>query len=280
MPDRVIGAGLRFLHYGILDSNGRLIGNTADGATAGDTTGEGLRRLEGAQTFPTQTPQPENVVISGDDAPLVSFTFAAEELANGVIAMAARDYDFEAVVTGTKNRTVGPLQYIGQDATSSGNVTVSLLGQRVAKEWTPAARGVAKWEWVLITRAEVTPLGSEIAQRTGSPYNYYYTASKGDSPLTGLTFTVSNEGYTQTTILTGRGDNPVYWHSFVGNNSVTDFALPFAPAAGTSLYVAVNGVLQTVTTDYTITGTSLSFTSAPATDARIVVVFETDEENL
>lgn len=278
--NRAIGAGLRFLHFGILDSSGRLVGNTTTGAVAGNATGEGMRRLEGAQAFPLQTPEPENVVITGDDRPLVSFLFDAEELANGVIAMATQDLDFEAQVTGSKLYDDGTLKYVGQDNSSSSSVTAAFLVQRVAKAWYPGARGVAKWEWRLVTRAEVRPLGSEVEQRTGSPYNYYFTTSKGDSPLTGVTYTVSDNGYTQTTIVKGTSDNPVYWHAWTGNNSQQVFTLPFAVAAGKSMLVAVNGVQQTVTSDYTISNTTLTFVGTPANNARIVAVWETDAANL
>lgn len=58
--------------------------------------------------------------------------------------------------------------------------------------------------------------------------------------------------------------------TFTGDNSTVDFTINSGRAVDDVL-VYVNGFLLTPTTDYTISGTTLTFVTAPATSAEIVV---------
>lgn len=58
--------------------------------------------------------------------------------------------------------------------------------------------------------------------------------------------------------------------STVGDGSNTDFTVTQGSTVDKVL-VTVNGVAQAPTTDYTISGTTLSFTTAPANDDDIVI---------
>ena len=57
--------------------------------------------------------------------------------------------------------------------------------------------------------------------------------------------------------------------SFTGDNSTTAFTITTAPAAADDLLVTINGLIQRPTTDYTVSGTTLTFTSVPFTGANI-----------
>ena len=69
--------------------------------------------------------------------------------------------------------------------------------------------------------------------------------------------------------------------TFTGNSILTTFAYAAGPAllyteGGTSIYalnVSVDGVRQTLGTDYTATATNVVFTDPPATGAKIAVVY-------
>jgi hypothetical protein len=58
--------------------------------------------------------------------------------------------------------------------------------------------------------------------------------------------------------------------TFTGDNSTVDFTITSGRAVDDVL-VYVNGFILTPTTDYTISGTTLTFVTAPATSAEIVV---------
>lgn len=60
-----------------------------------------------------------------------------------------------------------------------------------------------------------------------------------------------------------KGDPRIYEISATGNGSSTTFPLPVAPISGADVFVWVNGVIQP-STNYTISGTSLIFNTAPA----------------
>jgi hypothetical protein len=66
---------------------------------------------------------------------------------------------------------------------------------------------------------------------------------------------------------------PFITDTFTGTGSQTAFLnLSFAPAATSSIAVFVNGSYQTPTSDYTVSGTTLNFSVAPALSANIVVL--------
>lgn len=59
---------------------------------------------------------------------------------------------------------------------------------------------------------------------------------------------------------------------FTGDNTTVNFTLSIAPASPTSILVSVNGIIQKHVTNYTISGTTLTFTGAPATGANVRVL--------
>jgi hypothetical protein len=66
---------------------------------------------------------------------------------------------------------------------------------------------------------------------------------------------------------------PFITDTYTGTGSQTAFLnLSFAPAATSSIAVYVNGSYQTPTTDYTVSGTTLNFVSAPAVGVSNIVV--------
>ena len=61
--------------------------------------------------------------------------------------------------------------------------------------------------------------------------------------------------------------------NFTGNGSATTFTLTDTPYSANSILVTVDGIVQTATTNYTVSGTTLSFgSSAPDSGAVITVV--------
>lgn len=60
--------------------------------------------------------------------------------------------------------------------------------------------------------------------------------------------------------------------TFTGTGSQVNFTMSIAPSAATQISVYVNGVYQTSPTNYTTSGTTLTFTSAPPNGIGITVV--------
>lgn len=60
------------------------------------------------------------------------------------------------------------------------------------------------------------------------------------------------------------------------NDSNTSYTLSYAPTTAKMALVIINGLINYVTTHYTLTGTALSFVTAPSTGDRIIVIYVTD----
>ena len=58
-----------------------------------------------------------------------------------------------------------------------------------------------------------------------------------------------------------------------GNGSTTIYTLTNAPASTSEARVFLDGILQILTTDYTISGTTLTFVTAPALGQNITVLY-------
>jgi hypothetical protein len=59
--------------------------------------------------------------------------------------------------------------------------------------------------------------------------------------------------------------------NYTANGSATSFALSETPASANTLMVAVNGILQTSPNNYTVSGSTITFTSAPAVNANVSI---------
>jgi hypothetical protein len=73
----------------------------------------------------------------------------------------------------------------------------------------------------------------------------------------------------------GNGPNLVQFSRdlFTGNASTTSFSLSFNPGGANGILVEINGVYQTPTLNYTVSGQTLTFTSAPPNGAVISIVY-------
>jgi hypothetical protein len=275
-----IGAGARYTFYGVRDSSGFLIGNTASGATAGVQAGEGMLRLDGGQVIPTSIPENENQTAIGDDEALVSFDFSAATLAQGTIEVAVRDNVFEALVQGTEVQTIGDLSVgvLGpQDQTFRDMV---IMAQRRSKKWTAGVKGVKAWEIAFILAPTITPLYNDFNTRQINPYRYSYTTSKTDRKTWGATFTDALNGTTAGSIIVIDSDNPLHVMAWRGNNSQQDFTFDFTPKSSAKIHIYDEGVKQTLTTDYTVSGSTVTFVGTPSSGARLNALYEVDAADL
>lgn len=278
-----IGAGFRYIFYGVADSNGYLQGNSSTPATSG--TIQPLLRLRGARTFPVSVPERDRVVASGDDEPLAVFTFASEELPSGVMAVAVRDLDFEALTQGTVAETIGDLKAGSLAAAGESGETMMLLLMREAKKYEGAVKGVGAWEILLIPSAEVTPLGAEWEQRTFSPYNYGVALSKSARAIYGATYTEGLRGTTEMAIEPIFSDNPIMIEGGYGDGSTVAYNLSYEPVAANNskIHVYLNGVRKTYgagAPGFTVSGQTLTFGTAPGNGVHIGIMYEVDATDL
>lgn len=271
-----IAAGFDRVFYGVLNSTGYLIGQTVAGATAGSATGEAMARLEGARTIPVGIPEDDVLPVSGDNEPLVSFSFPSENLPSGVLEMAVRNQTFEALVQGSRVESLGDVTISALGPSGVTKPDMALLLQRKSKKWQSGARGSGAWEIVVVLKSNITPLGSAIEQRQFSPYRYGINLSKSDRLTWGATFTELQHGTTSMPIAIVYSDNPMLIHAFQGDASRTAFTLPVTPKSSAKVYVYSNGLRVFPT----ISDKTITFSAAPASGAMIGVFYEVSEDDL
>ena len=79
-----------------------------------------------------------------------------------------------------------------------------------------------------------------------------------------------NNDYTHPSVLYYMSDDTTEY--FTGDGTKVKFTLGAEPTSIVS--VTVNGVAKEVTTDYTVSGADVTFTSAPADDAVIQIIYK------
>lgn len=61
--------------------------------------------------------------------------------------------------------------------------------------------------------------------------------------------------------------------SFAGNGATTAFALTYEPITIKAVYAHINGLVQRPTTDFTLSGSTITFVAAPAAEQDIDIYY-------
>lgn len=281
----MIAAGFKYLHVGQVNTAGFLIGGLTKAVAGGQP--EAMLRLEGAQTAPLSIADDDIITVLGDDGPLVTFDFEAATLPNGVVEMAARNVEFEALAQGTKVQTIGAGKIGALQPKGAEKQPLILLAQRRAKTWEEGDRGGAAWEALIALGARVRPLFAQIQQRQHTPYRYFVNTSKVARKPWGELFSIDDNGTDAVPLMTMDLDNPIALEAAIGDALEDDFALVHTPINGyLSVEVYVDGVLQVHTTAWTYAEAygvaTITFTMGhiPADGKNIDFVIEVDESEL
>ncbi len=269
-----IAAGYRYMRYGVIDNDGKFIGAELTAPANGDVDGSGLSRLDGARTLPINISEPDVQSVTGDDEPLVTFEFDAEDLPAGAFEMAVRDNDFEALAQGTKvvNRA-GNIEVSVLDPKDRKSQPLVWLLSRRAKSWQSGSKGAKKWSNLLLVSSTVKPLGGTWEQRTFSPYQYAINLNRGDQ-LPWTTVNDTEHGTCAASMFPIDSDYPVLFHTWRGDNVTTDYTLPTPLVTGGTAWVFVDNVYDA---GATVTGTTVTPSTPPGTGARLDVLWEISE---
>lgn len=90
-----------------------------------------------------------------------------------------------------------------------------------------------------------------------------------EAPTTGTTLTLVYLGHQLTVARTAGQETST--QSFTGDGSTTEFTLTDPPVINSGIIVFIDGIQQQLTTNFTVSGSTLAFTSAPDTSADIDV---------
>jgi len=275
----IVSAGYRLAFYGVVDSDGYLIGGDGVAPVAGNVDGKPMLRLLGATTAPVQVPESESVPIPGDNAVLAQFLFPAGNLPAGIIEFSVRDLVFEAIANGALVETLGTDSYAIEDMPDFNPVNLTMLLTRNSLQYSSAGKGQARWESKIIHNAVVTPLGSNYEIKAPAVYAYGISINKSDRRATGQTLTLAQMGTKTSVSTTHTTTNPLHMVAYTGDNTAVTFNVPFTPLSVAKTKVYVNGVGVTVSSVSTANKT-FTLSSAPATSAKIVALYEYESSEI
>lgn len=266
------GVGLR---------NFQLMAIATDGyaAATGTTAYHGVQ-LSGVKTVGLNDPDPQLISHSGDDNVFMQDSLPPQEGISGTITVAKTNDTIDAILTDDKSFAVGEAKLFGEGSNNKGlENDVIVLAYRQARDTDPdsANFGARVWEFKLMPKCAIIPKAEGFAENTGSSKNYTLRPGFSTKHAWGTAFAANTEGFTRAQLLRGVTQNPPCLAAWNGNNSNTAFTFGAAyPAVDTSKIhgVWVEGVLKTLTTDYTAFTTGVTFTTAPASNANIFCFYE------
>lgn len=275
-----IPGGFDFILYGVLDGDGFMIGGVAGGAAAGGVSP--MKRLYGAKTAPVGIKEPAVEYATGDNKSLVSFQFEAAELPDGVMTVAPRDLDFDALVQGTATYSLHSQKFGALQPGNNDAPNMCLLLMRQAKTWGVGSKGVEVWDCLLIPSCTITPMGSEFTERAINAILYKINTNKASHFIWGETIADGNIGTDATPVIPFDSDNPVHAVALLGDGSATAFPVPYTPVSDGRSMIFVERVEKTVTTNWTRAGKIFTFgaPSKPASGQRGVIWYETTADEI
>lgn len=269
---RNIAAGSSDSWIGFFNDAGRFIGGTPDTPAAG--TGSGMRELLGVKQVPLTIPDPESVIIDGDDVWLGEFEMESLASRAYIVTLAVYDLQLEAYLLGTNVETIAGGRWGVLDVKNAPERDVCFIHQSRSKKFDGGNKGQKAWQGVLV-RGTAKPLGrTAYNSREGAEYRLRIVPALTTHNPWGVTLSTDNAGATEAAQRPFQSDYPYTMQAFTGNNSLAIIPVDHVPAGaqyasawhGQGLPVAVNSV-----------GTSpnqITVASAFPTDAAATLLYQ------
>lgn len=267
---QLVSAGLDSIHLGFADSAGWFAGSAkapSNGADSGGFT------VIGPQTANITIPPMERVNIPGSDGRLATFQFDSDSESTIEFETGALDMSIAAA---TDNKTLDIIDtnytLLGLRPGARTPQTMWLVMNVQAKSQASASLGVAHW-LVFLMKGELSYLGpSGVANKGAHIHRWSCLINQssvypwGETPADADTY----DGWVLA------AENRMRLHRHTGDGSDDEMVLSSTPVslAKTSLWTA--GTLLTRTTNYTLSGTTLTFDagSIPAAAAKSISFYE------
>lgn len=272
-------AGADIVFYGTRDSTGYLQGGTASAPSNGDADGSPMLRMEGVKTWPHTVTEPETVTVTGDDGLLSQYQFEPIEFPSFVVEFGTRDLTLEALAQSTSTYDIGDSTVGIVQPVEPTYPDMIFIVQSQAKSRASGSKNAASWETLLIPNAQMVPLSRDsFAERSAGTIRYRVTTNASDTFPWGEALTEGNQGCTEAAAFVITSENRIHMHRYSGDGATAAFNLDYTPVENSSdkIHVYVDGTVQVYTTDYTVSGTVVTFAtgSIPAAGEKIIVWFE------
>lgn len=273
--DQFNSAGIDRVYWAVNSAVGYPYGTSGTIAAAGDAS---MGRLVGTQSANVPMQEPRKVAIGGDDGNQANYYFEPEEAPNGDLVLANIDLTLWAKSQGIKVYADGDFDVvIGQpDSPTYNSLTLMTIAQ--AKSAQSGSVGNAGWMVKIYPRVQIVPIGDG-GQNTaaGANFTHKLTANKFDTLPWGIPLSSADNGTLKGAVYGPfYSENRVCLHTHVGDGSDLAVTLAYAPVAanGNKVKLWQNGVAKAYTTDYTVSGSVVTFASAPANGVVSVIRYE------
>src|SRR3990167_224688 len=272
-PNRHIGAGVQLSFWARINTSGYMIGPT--GATANGSS-EGMRQILGIKTANPGPVEPEAVDITGDDTVLGAIDFGPNASPQFTMEVAAFDLDTQSKLQSTLVETLGDVRLSPLQPANPEYVDIMLIIQGKSKSKDTATDGTKSWMGYFIPVASAVPLGrAEFNERTPAADRFKVTVQTASRKPWGVTILDAVMGTTGAPMLAFTSDNPLNMHYLVGNGAITTIVLDRTPVSLAKLVVhRGNGQLLVATTDYTLSGSTITLVAAPTAGQMVEVLYE------
>lgn len=276
--DSFIAAGVELGFFGVIDTNGDLIGGNATPPAAGTAIGNAMANIRGLTNADPVISPPDIVNIPGDDGTEGSFGFPAQGSPAFNVDKSIFHLMQDAIMQRTKTYDEGGIRMGILQPNTNNPEDVCWIIQSPTKKKDAGLNGLKAWSGYIIAISNVYPLGRQaFAGRAGASDRYRVVTQPADKLFNGVAIDTTNFGTAGGCIVPFDNDFPIFAERWTGNGIATDYTLKYKPAEYNlnQIRIRVNGVLQVYGTAYIITsGLTVVFQAGniPANNAKIVSV--------
>ena len=270
------GIGLRMVRVALREDDNMI---DVPAGTAVGTAYNGIR-IGGAVALTVTIPEPNRVIARGDDRAYHTFQLPPTETPSGELRVSKTAMDVIAMLTGVIVFGTSPQRKIGVGTDVQGEEpAVVMWGSRQAIDSDQASSyfGQQVWQTYVLLNALATPSPAAMEDQAVGELTYAVSANDSGVDELGTTFVSGTHGFTKAPYIMIVTLGKYMLDAFMGDAAQVAFTLSQATVdTNGALVVAVDGVVQTITTDYTVSSNVVTFEagSTPAASAKIIIEYE------
>lgn len=288
MAKHIVNKETVFAFWAVKDSTGVYPYGTSGSISQG--AGSMMERARAFQTLTVNQEQPELKTVRADGGVFHTYRAQPTVPVSGDLAFLTLSQDLSTVAVGTTLYTEGQhsIELVANSCITFAKIAL-LLNTRIDEYDDSTGVFTSKWMIQEFLDSDAFPLDTG---QSGDPsqdapsYNYAVTLREGTKSLYGETFTTGNYGRTKGFKRRYTSANPVIYGAFVGNNSLSSYAIdtdydPVA-AASTAIQMWDDGTEQAYGTDAgefeldSSDNQQINFATAPGTGSIHVFKLEFD----
>lgn len=236
--------------------------------------------FQGIKTMAVTDPDPQRITHYGDDGPIAQDSLPATEAGSFAITTAKSNMLIDAMVEGNKVRTLSNLNMRGGNSNKKGNEPqVFFYAYRQALDTDKQSSTFGKlrqWQLRLYPSTRLTP-STESFEQTNTDKTYNATPTPVTATPWGESFDEANWGQTSSEYIEITTEYQPRINTYIGDGTITEFALSHAPYDSDHIHVLVNGTTSTPSAvDTSATNPAFTLSGAPGVGQGVFVLIETN----